>query len=150
MGRSEELGTGLRRVYKYSKAYSGSQNIVFKEEDVFIQQVPLDEKVLYEGSDKVGESIANQVPIKYPSSTVPVTEQVTEQVKNLLKALNKEMDRKELQEKLKLSHRENFRAKHLQPAIEQGFVSMKFPESPNHPKQMYSLTQKGKEVIKKK
>ena len=41
MGRSEELGTGLRRVYKYSKVYSGSQNIIFQEEDIFIQQVPL-------------------------------------------------------------------------------------------------------------
>jgi ATP-dependent DNA helicase RecG len=57
MGRSEELGTGLRRVYKYSKAYSGSQNIIFKEEDVFIQQVPLDENILYEGSDTVIDNI---------------------------------------------------------------------------------------------
>jgi hypothetical protein len=46
MSRSEELGTGLRRVNKYSKAYSDSQNIIFQEEDIFIQQVPLDEKML--------------------------------------------------------------------------------------------------------
>ena len=42
MGRSEELGTGLRNVYKYSKAYSGSENILFNEEDVFTVDVPLD------------------------------------------------------------------------------------------------------------
>lgn len=41
MGRSEELGTGLRNVYKYSKAYSGSDNILFNEEDVFTVDVPL-------------------------------------------------------------------------------------------------------------
>ena len=41
MGRSEELGTGIRNVYKYSKAYSGSDKVVFSEEDVFITQVPL-------------------------------------------------------------------------------------------------------------
>lgn len=42
MGRSEELGTGIRNVYKYSKAYSGSDKIVFSEEDVFMSQVPLE------------------------------------------------------------------------------------------------------------
>jgi predicted HTH transcriptional regulator len=57
MGRSEELGTGLRRVYKYSKEYSGSQNIFFQEEDVFIQQVPPVEKMLYKEPDIVVESI---------------------------------------------------------------------------------------------
>jgi len=41
MGRSEELGTGLRNVFKYSKAYSGSDNVIFIEEDIFMVQVPL-------------------------------------------------------------------------------------------------------------
>ena len=41
MGRTEELGTGIRNVYKYSKAYSGSDKIVFSEEDIFIAKVPL-------------------------------------------------------------------------------------------------------------
>jgi ATP-dependent DNA helicase RecG len=35
MGRSEELGTGIRKVYKYSKAYSGSDEIKFIEQDIF-------------------------------------------------------------------------------------------------------------------
>ena len=42
MGRSEELGTGIRNVYKYSKVYSGSDKIVFSEEDIFISKVPLE------------------------------------------------------------------------------------------------------------
>jgi ATP-dependent DNA helicase RecG len=41
MGRSEELGTGIRNVFKYSKAYSGSDKVVFSEEDIFVTQVPL-------------------------------------------------------------------------------------------------------------
>jgi len=43
MGRSEELGTGIRKVYKYSKAYSGNEHIEFMEQDIFITNVPLDE-----------------------------------------------------------------------------------------------------------
>jgi ATP-dependent DNA helicase RecG len=41
MGRSEELGTGVRKVYKYSKEYSGSDDIEFLEEDIFTTKVPL-------------------------------------------------------------------------------------------------------------
>lgn len=41
MGRSEELGTGVKNVFKYSKAYSGSDEILFQEDDVFITKVPL-------------------------------------------------------------------------------------------------------------
>ena len=59
------------------------------------------------------------------------------------------MDRNELQEKLNLTHREHFRTSYLQPAIEQGFVAMKFPQSPNHPKQRYVLTAKGVELKNK-
>ena len=42
MGRSEELGTGIRKVYKYSKAYSGNEHIEFIEQDIFTTIVPLD------------------------------------------------------------------------------------------------------------
>jgi len=41
IGRSEELGTGVRNVYKYTKYYSGEENIEFEEKDVFVTQVPL-------------------------------------------------------------------------------------------------------------
>ena len=56
IGRSEELGTGVRNVYKYTKAYSGEDNIEFEEKDVFISQVPLGDifadKKIFESSEK--------------------------------------------------------------------------------------------------
>jgi ATP-dependent DNA helicase RecG len=45
MGRSEELGTGIRNVFKYSKAYSGSDKVLFAEEDVFVTRVPLNTSI---------------------------------------------------------------------------------------------------------
>lgn len=42
MGRSEELGTGIRKDYKYSKSYSGKDELEFLEHDIFITKVPLD------------------------------------------------------------------------------------------------------------
>jgi ATP-dependent DNA helicase RecG len=39
---AKQFGTGIRKVYKYSKAYSGKEEIEFLEQDIFITKVPLD------------------------------------------------------------------------------------------------------------
>ena len=41
MGRAEELGTGVAKVYKYMKAYSGSDAVTFFEGDLFRTALPL-------------------------------------------------------------------------------------------------------------
>src|SRR5659263_30689 len=43
LARAETLGTGIRNVYKYSKAYSGSDSLYFSEDDLFKTVVPLPE-----------------------------------------------------------------------------------------------------------
>jgi ATP-dependent DNA helicase RecG len=44
---------------------------------------------------------------------------------------------------LTLRGRDNFLTSYLQPALEQG-LEMKYSKNPNHPKQRYFLTEKGK------
>ncbi|MHC1777007.1 MAG: RNA-binding domain-containing protein [Lentimicrobium sp.] len=56
IGRSEELGTGIRKVYKYAKAYAGDDNIEFLEQDVFITKVPLDKLFFKTGRESGGIS----------------------------------------------------------------------------------------------
>lgn len=41
MGRTEELGTGIRKVYKYITYYSGNQNVEFIKKDIFKTKIPL-------------------------------------------------------------------------------------------------------------
>lgn len=41
-------------------------------------------------------------------------------------------------------HREHFVDNYMNPALENGLIEMKYPDSPNHPKQRYTLTEKGK------
>ena len=41
IGRSEELGSGIKKVYKFSKEYSNSDALAFIEEDLFISSIPL-------------------------------------------------------------------------------------------------------------
>jgi len=59
------------------------------------------------------------------------------------------MDRQEIQDTLGLSHRENFRANYLKPALDQGFVEMTIPDKPNSSQQKYHLTLLGKQLKEK-
>jgi len=78
-----------------------------------------------------------------------VTPQVTPQVERLIKVMVGELNRKELQEKLKLSDREYFRLNYLQPALEAKVIEMTISDKPRSSKQRYRLTEKGKAVLKK-
>ena len=76
------------------------------------------------------------------------TDQPTVEVVSILLILQGEMSRTEIQNKLGLKHRGNFRENYLEPALKIGLISMKFSKNPNHPKQKYFITPKGKMVIR--
>ena len=89
--------------------------------------------------------------ILYRPSTAGVPQELRStsvEVKNLIKVLNVELSRKEIQQALSLKHEGNFRENYLEPALEQEVIRMKHPDSPNHPKQRYILTEKG-EMLKR-
>ena len=90
----------------------------------------------------------NFLRMTFPASE-QVTQQVTQQVKDLIKILDKEMNRQEIQEKLNLSDRENFRSNYLKPALDLGFVEMTIPDKPNSSLQRYRLTILGKQLQEK-
>ncbi len=50
----------------------------------------------------------------------------------------------EMMKALGLKHRPNFIEYTLTPAMQQGYVTMQYPNSPHHPRQKYLLTDKGK------
>ena len=64
-----------------------------------------------------------------------------------------EMSIKQMMEIIGLKHRQNFIDYHLEPALKERFVRLKYPDRPNHPRQRYLLTVKGlslyKEIEKK-
>ena len=74
---------------------------------------------------------------------------VTPQVEQLLIILKGEMPRTEIQEVLKMSNRENFRLKYLQPALNQFLIEMTIPDKPNSHLQKYHLTARGIEMKNK-
>lgn len=54
-----------------------------------------------------------------------------------------EMSVKEMLNVLELKERKSFISLYLNPAIDEGYVSMLYPDSPRHPRQKYLLYIKG-------
>ena len=68
----------------------------------------------------------------------------SENVTRLVLAIGKEeMSVKSMMEAVGLKNRPNFMDYSLTPAIREGFVCMKYPANPHHPRQRYWLTIKG-------
>ena len=84
--------------------------------------------------------VTPQLPNSNPTST--------QQVHELVSIMNdNEYSVKEIMSILNLKDRVNFLRNYLTPALDEGLVSMKFPEQPKHPKQKYMLTSKGKAIL---
>ena len=74
---------------------------------------------------------------------------LSENIKRLLVAIGTyEKSVKEMMEAVGLKNRPNFLAYSLVPAVNEGLIKMKFPDSPRHPRQRYLLTVKGMEVYR--
>lgn len=94
-------------------------------------------------------------PTSAPTSTPTSTEQVQvggnqfitekENIKRLILVVGEQkMSVKEMMEATGLKDRKNFLEYTLNPAINEGWVRMLYPDSPHHPRQKYLLTIKGK------
>jgi len=94
-------------------------------------------------------------PNKYRTSTVQVQDKYRtssgnqlqvddENTIRLIQAIGHEkLSIKEIMGKMGLKHRPTFMNNYLNPAIENGFVRLLYPDSPRHPRQKYLLTVKG-------
>lgn len=92
-------------------------------------------------TEQVDRTSTEQVPNKLSS-------QLSTQVSIIVKAIGTEQHSlKELMEIIKLKHRPTFLANYLAPAIQEGFVTLLYPDSPKHPRQKYLLTAKGLAVF---
>ncbi|MGV8147175.1 MAG: Fic family protein [Alkaliphilus sp.] len=113
IGWVDELGPGVRNIYKYNKIYSGAEP-TFIEGDVFKTIIPL----------------TSQVDIQD-------TTQADEEIKNLLEFCKSPRTRSEMQKFMKLSNREHFRKIILKPLINGELLKLTIPDKPTSPKQKY-------------
>lgn len=77
-----------------------------------------------------------------------VSKQVSKQAQTLVLLLDgKELSLKNIMDSLGKKSREYVRSHYIKTALEAGYISALFPDSPNTPKQKYRLTDKGKQLL---
>ena len=132
IGFADELGSGMRNTYKYTKLYSGGTP-EFIEDDVFTTIIPLSAAATIKTGPKDFEITA-------PSATTQASDQASDQAnleKKVLDFCKIPRTRSEIQILLNLSHKGYFRKKVLDPLIKSGLLKLEFPDKPTSPKQRY-------------
>lgn len=121
IGWVDELGSGVRNIYKYNRIYSGADP-VFIEEDVFKTIIPL----VLDKSDQVNDQVSDQV-----------NDQADEEIRRILEFCEIPRKMVEIQEFMKYKHKTYFRRKVLNPLIKGGLLKLTMPDKPTSPKQKY-------------
>ena len=104
------------------------------------EQMPLHNRDLHISNKDVQSAETEQVQDKYRTSTG----QAQDNTIRLVQVMGGEkLSIKEIMTAIGLKGRDNFLNLYLNPAIENGFVRLLYPDSPRHPRQKYLLTVKG-------
>lgn len=94
-----------------------------------------------------------QVPHKYPTSTPQANGMISTDNPNIQRLVGiigkRELSVKEIMTGLGLKDRKNVLSLYLNPALDERFVRLLYPDSPRHPRQKYLLTIKGMALYNK-
>lgn len=142
IGLADELGSGMRNTYKYTRLYSGAEP-EFKEGNIFRTIIPLKEAA----TATVGPISASDAQVNTEVTTqvsTEVTTQVAAQVKlsadkltALIEFCSVPKSRKEMQEFCGIKTAEYFRKHIIKPMLQNKIIKQTLPEKPNSRNQKY-------------
>ena len=145
IGYADELGSGMRNSYKYTKLYSGAEP-EFIEGDVFRIIIPLTTGAMTKvgpgtspgGGTQVSGQVSGQVVKSggQGDETIMVKLDIT-RINALLEFCEEPRTRIEIQEFCEIKSRDYFRKNILVPLISSGRLRMTIPDKPNSSKQKY-------------
>lgn len=118
IGLADELGSGMRNTYKYTKMYSGAEP-EFMEGDVFRITIPLPDVA----TATVG-----------PTTTVTTTDK---QVEKILDYCSEPRSTKEILSYMGLSNKQHLHKTYIKPLLAAGKLKMTIPDKPNSRNQKY-------------
>lgn len=113
-------------------------------------KAPPGSSLVTDQASKNGKSLVTDQAHSPADDRCPVArpiQDLTPQQRQLLAACDTPRRQTELMALLGVTHRTQFRTFHLQPLIDGGLLQPLFPDSPRHPKQRYSLTPVGAEIV---
>lgn len=136
IGLADELGSGMRNSYKYTKMYSGGEP-TFTEGDVFTIVIPLSEvaTATVGPTTKDTDQVTGQDTGQDAGQVVG--QDIEEKKTKLVEFCKTARTRKEMQEFLGLSGRDNFKKKYLIPLLDEGHIVMTIPDKPTSRNQKY-------------
>jgi len=136
IGRADELGSGVRNLFKYCRHYSGGKIPELIEQDIFKCIVPLTP----EAAMQVTPEITMQVTMQ---ATMQATMQ-DERIKKIIEFCELPRSREEIQKYLNLKNRDYLRKHILNPLIKKRVLRLTIPDKPRSPKQKYYSTKEKK------
>jgi ATP-dependent DNA helicase RecG len=128
IGRADELGSGVRKLFKYCKEYCGYDPLLI-ENDVFKFILQLPEQDTEQSAMQDTMQVAMQ-------DTMQVAPQ-DKRTKDILDFCATPRTRDEIQDFIKIKNRDYFRKEILLPLLERDLLRATIPDKPRSPKQKY-------------
>ncbi|MDR3306115.1 MAG: putative DNA binding domain-containing protein [Endomicrobium sp.] len=131
IGRVEELGSGVRKLYKFCKLYCG-YNPIISDNDLFKFELKINffSKLTPQDTMHVGMQVA-------PQDTMHVGMQDENRERRILFFCKTPKTRNEIQQYVKIKNRDYFRRHILNPLIVEGKLELTMPDKPKSRNQRY-------------
>ncbi len=127
IGLADELGSGMRNTYKFTKLYSGGIP-QFVEGDVFKTVIPLNETATMKSGPKASDQVSDQVG----------NDTVTEKILEFCKIAR---TKKEISEHIGYKNLTYMTRTYIKPLLESGRLAYTIPEKPQSRLQKYVTKQ---------
>lgn len=135
IGLADELGSGMRNTYKFTKLYSGGIP-QFVEGDVFKTVIPLNETATMKSgpkaSDQVSDQVSDQISDQVGSDAV---------VEKILEFCKTARTKKEISEHIGYKNLTYMTRTYIKPLLESGKLAYTIPEKPQSRLQKYITKQ---------
>ena len=131
MGLADELGSGMRNTYKFTRLYSGGEPTFTEDGDVFKIVIPLSPAATVSAGPLEKEEKSY---VTLNGVTIKLT---IDQINDLLLFAEEPKTRSELREYCKFGSPDYFRVNILKPMLELGLLELTIPDKPSSPKQKY-------------
>lgn len=150
IGLADELGSGMRNTYKYTRLYSGEEPS-FTEGDVFRTVIPLTEAATVTVGPEVPSendvSLEAEAQVDAQADT-KAEAQVDAEIKlsadvlnGLINFCSQPRSRREMQDFCGLKSLESFRKHVLKPMLQKGMIEQTLPDKPTSSRQRYVKSQ---------
>lgn len=140
MGIVEELGSGTKKIFKYTPLFSDGKEPEIEEQDVYRITIPFSGIVNREHELELSPALS-------PALSRALSQALSwDMVEPMFRKLQQPCLAKELRSIYDLSDASKFKKRYLDPFIKEGIIAMTKPDKPTSSNQRYFLTEEGLEI----